>query len=364
MLLPILLSLFIYLRLLNAIIPFDGIIHRSTDGTSYAYLSPPKTGNHASFIEQMTPSGTLAIAWFTGGENEPNCSIALSLLHIDSQQFTPGVIVSERANYSNQNPVLFWDNQAQILHLYHSSQLGNAGETNSQIWHVQSKDQGATWSTAAPFYTISGSFDRNRIIPTMNNDGVLFPCYNTTTNSGYSFILRSSFINSSWTRINLPLTNNLIQPSIIRLNNSPQLRSFFRDRNAQSIYYSDSNDDGSTWSLPKVTSLPNNDAGIEGYTLKNGAVLMTFNNLNGTQQPRSPLTIALSYDNGLTWPYKRTIQIHADDNTTYIGEYSYPSLIQTSWTAPDDNDIHLVYTYDRQTIKYVRFNEKWIKQGF
>jgi predicted neuraminidase len=141
MLLPIFV-LFIHFSKLTATIPYDGIIHRSTDGSSYAFLSPPKTGNHAASIEQMTPSGTLAVAWFTGGEATPNCSIAVSLLEVGSQQFTAGVIVSERVNYSNQNPVLYWDNETQILHLYHSSRLGNTRETTSEIWHVQSKDRG------------------------------------------------------------------------------------------------------------------------------------------------------------------------------------------------------------------------------
>jgi predicted neuraminidase len=141
MLLPIFV-LFIHFSKLTATIPYDGIIHRSTDGSSYAFLSPPETGNHAASIEQMTPSGTLAVAWFTGGEGQPNCSIAVSLLEVGSQQFTAGVIVSERVNYSNQNPVLYWDNETQILHLYHSSRLGNTRETTSEIWHVQSKDRG------------------------------------------------------------------------------------------------------------------------------------------------------------------------------------------------------------------------------
>jgi predicted neuraminidase len=142
MLLSILFLLFIQLAELTAIIPFDGIIHRSTDGSSYAFLSPPQKSNHASSIEQMTPSGTLAVAWFTGGEGQPNCSIAVSLLEVGSQQFTAGIIASERVNYSNQNPVLYWDNETQILHLYHSSELGHTSESISEIWHLQSKDRG------------------------------------------------------------------------------------------------------------------------------------------------------------------------------------------------------------------------------
>jgi predicted neuraminidase len=138
----IILSLFLQFTELNAIIPFDGIIHRSIDGSSYAFLSSPRLGDHASFIEQITPSGNLAVAWFTGGENTPNCSIAVSLLEVGSQQFTAGVIVSERVNYTNQNPVLYWDNQTQILHLYHTSQIPQQAESYSIIWHAQSKDRG------------------------------------------------------------------------------------------------------------------------------------------------------------------------------------------------------------------------------
>ncbi|CAF1238569.1 unnamed protein product [Adineta ricciae] len=359
--LTIVVLLFIYVCELNGLIPYDGIIHRSSDGSSYAFLSPPNIGNHASFIEEITPSGTLAVAWFSGGEQQPNCSIALSLLELGSQQFKPGVIVSERMNYSNQNPVLYWNNQTQVLHLYHTQQLGHVKESYAQIWHLYSEDRGITWTSPEIFYSTLGGWDRNRIIPTFDKEGLIFPCYNSTLNHlDYSFIFRRSTSTSKFIRINMTESDNLVQPTIIRLDNSEKLRAFFRDRRFQCIYYSDSNDDGLTWTIPKATVLPNNNAAIQAYTLKSGAIIMAFDNLNGTK--RSPLTVALSYDNGMTWPYHRDVQIHDDDNSTFIGEYSYPSILQTSWTASDDNDIHLVYTYDRQTIKYVRFHENWVKQ--
>jgi len=138
----IILLLFIQLIKSNAVIPFDGIIHQSSDGSSYAFLSPPETGGHASSIEQMTPSGTLAVAYFSGGIGNPNCSIAVSLLTLGSKQFTPGVIVSEHVNYSNQNPLLYWDKDAQTLNLYHTTQIAHASDSTAEIWHLQSRDQG------------------------------------------------------------------------------------------------------------------------------------------------------------------------------------------------------------------------------
>jgi len=222
---------------------------------------------------------------------------------------------------------------------------------------------GVTWSSAEPFYTVPGAFDRNRIIPTLNGNGLILPCYNSTT-IPYSFILQLSPGMSIVNRTDIKESDYLIQPTVVRLPNSSQLRAFFRDKRGEWIYYADSNDDGLTWTTPKPTSLPSDDSAIEAYVLKSGALIMAFDNLNGRSPIRTPFTVALSYDNGITWPYLRDVQIHADDNTTYPKEeYSYPSLLQSFWSDSDGNDIHLVYTYNRLTIKYRRFNEKWVTQG-
>jgi predicted neuraminidase len=221
---------------------------------------------------------------------------------------------------------------------------------------------GATWSTPEPFYTLPGALDRNRIIPALNGNDLIFPCYNSTPIPS-SFILRLSSRMSILSHTDIKQSDYLIQPTVIRLPNSSQLRAFFRDKRGEWIYYADSNDDGSTWTIPKPTSLPNNNAAIEAYVLKSGAVIISFDNCHATNKVRTPLTVALSYDNGITWPYHRDIQAHYDDNATYAGEFSYPSILQSFWSDSDDNDIHIVYTYNRLTIKYRRFNEKWIKQG-
>ena len=173
----LLLSVYVTTAARAAPTPFDGIIRDAGDGSAAAFLSPPSGGNHASFIELMD-DGMLAIAWFTGGEGTPNCSIAVSTLTQGASAWTPGRIASTRTNYSNQNPVLFWEAATQTLHLYHSSQAtgGGGGEPTAQIWHTASRDRGTNWDTPAPFYTAAGAFDRNRIV-SLRTGGLLFPCY-------------------------------------------------------------------------------------------------------------------------------------------------------------------------------------------
>ena len=84
---------------------------------------------------------------------------------------------------------------------------------------------------------------------------------------------------------------------------------------------------------------------------------MVFDDQRGPGTPRSPLVIALSDDAGASWPAQRALQVH-DDNSTEVGEYSYPSLLQTS-----DGAIHVLFTYDRVCIKYVRVSEAWVRAG-
>ena len=337
-------------------IPFDGVIRPSADGSSYAFLPPPSGGNHAATIESL-PDGTLAVAWFTGGEGQPNCSIALSLLPPNGTSWSPGRVVSRRTNYSNQNPVLYYDDVAAALYLYHTSQAtgSGGGEETSQIWRTASLDGGLSWQPAAPFFTLPGAFTRNRIIP-LRTGGLLFPCYNSSpgTLQDYSFMLRSDAARATWSQISMPQSFDLIQPSVVRVQDF--LRAWLRDEHSVAIYYSDSLDEGLTWTLPARSWLPNDNAGIEALLLRDGTLAMVYDNVTGDGLPRSPLAISLSTDGGFSWPraLSRILQA-ADDNSTAVGEYSYPSLLQSA-----DGAIHVVYTYDHLTIKYMRFPQSWV----
>ena len=81
---------------------------------------------------------------------------------------------------------------------------------------------------------------------------------------------------------------------------------------------------------------------------------MLFNN---STKDRTPMAAALSSTGGKTWTRHRNLQVHDDNSTNVQGvEYSYPTVLQTP-----DGKIHAAYTYNRQTIKYVTFDEDWIQ---
>ncbi len=74
------------------------------------------------------------------------------------------------------------------------------------------------------------------------------------------------------------------------------------------------------------------------------------------------MSIALSDDDGVTWPAQRDIETgdgycmtnnSADRRNR---ELSYPSVVQTA-----DGTIHVAYTHHRQRIRHVALTEEWIR---
>ena len=189
---------------------------------------------------------------------------------------------------------------------------------------------------------------------------------------------------SGWGSEPIRHSNYLVQPSVVRLPPSADanvsvLRCYFRDRRAEHIYTSTSNDDGATWTVPVATSLPNNNAGIHASVLLSGAVAIAFNDMAGETKGdlRNRLAIALSDDGGATFPIQRLLESHSaadhEDNgavpataapsvsgvgPTTCNCYSYPTLAQSA-----DGFIHIAYTWQRRTIKYTRVTEVWIRNS-
>ena len=129
-----------------------------------------------------------------------------------------------------------------------------------------------------------------------------------------------------------------------------EMMAFFRNSDpARRVKRSVSADGGATWSAPELTDRLHPGGGIEALVLKNGHLLLIYNNKE--KSPRDKLAVALSTDRGQTWPHERQLE------DTPNGRFDYPSIIQTKYGT-----LHVTYSYNLKTIKHVQFNEAWVMQ--
>jgi predicted neuraminidase len=108
-----------------------------------------------------------------------------------------------------------------------------------------------------------------------------------------------------------------------------------------------SHDAGKTWTSITYNTLPNNDCGFDGVTLKDGRHLLVYNhstrNAPGTGgKGRAILTVAVS-DDGENWEAALVLD-YRDDGS----RYTYPAVIQSR-----DGLVHVTYTWHRKRIKHV-----------
>jgi predicted neuraminidase len=99
--------------------------------------------------------------------------------------------------------------------------------------------------------------------------------------------------------------------------------------------------------------------------LASGALLAVYNASDHFRY-RTPLSVALSLDEGLTWPYVRhledregefTYRTDRLDNSGSV-EFSYPAAVQDA-----EGYLHVTYTNCRENIKHAVFNEGWLLNG-
>jgi alpha-L-rhamnosidase len=108
-----------------------------------------------------------------------------------------------------------------------------------------------------------------------------------------------------------------------------------------------SSDGGRHWEPLSLASLPNNNSGLDGVSLRDGRQLLVYNHvlpkpeLPRGKGARTPLNVAVSRD-GKKWFAAAVLE------DSPIGQYSYPSVIQAR-----DGRVHVVYTWRRRGIKHV-----------
>ena len=92
-------------------------------------------------VVEQTKSGRLHMGWFSGSaEGHAGVSIVYSSLNASSggagSAFGNATTLSQRPGYSNQNAVLYADDKASTLHVFHSQQQAGMGESAATVWHL------------------------------------------------------------------------------------------------------------------------------------------------------------------------------------------------------------------------------------
>ncbi|MCE7041369.1 exo-alpha-sialidase [Dyadobacter sp. CY312] len=323
----------------------DGIIK---DEFIFEKTSFPES--HAATIAE-TPDGLIS-AWF-GGTKERNPDVGIWTSRLVNGHWTPPVevangIVNDTLRYACWNPVLYQVPKGDLLLFY---KVG----PNVAGWKgylISSKDHGKTWSkpTALP----EGFLGPVKNKPLLLANGELW-CPSSTEGDGWKvhFEVTSDF-GKTWRKvgpINDGKTINAIQPSILIYPNG-DLQILCRSRN-RSVAESWSGDQGKTWSAMVLTNMPNNNSGTDAVTLKDGRQLLAYNHVKTPEKEkkgaRTPLNIAISKD-GKNWDAALVLE------DSPVSQYSYPSVIQSA-----DGMVHVVYTWRRQRIKYVKIDPAKLK---
>ena len=384
----------------------DGLLQQHPDDATrqVADLPSPRVQAHAANL-MVLGDGALACVWFGGSmEGRSDISVFMSRLAPGAQQWSEPVQLSHDTERSEQNPILFPAPDGTLL-LLHTAQL--SGHQNTAVVRVRrSADHGQTWSATETLADApAGTFVRQPIH--VHHDGSwLLPVFYCRAEAGQpwdgshddSGVLRSTDQGHTWQRISVPGSLGCVHMNIVPAANGQSLLAFFRSRWADHIYRTQSDDGGLTWQTPLPTVLPNNNSSVQALRLADGRLAMIFNAssaANATERreslydeledtgegargatvaapaarkafwgaPRAPMTLALSADDGLTWPWQRNLEVgdgwcmSNDSEQGRNREYSYPSLRQDA-----DGTLHLAYTVFRQHIRHVRLQPDWATQ--
>ncbi len=378
-----------------------GILTTSDSDRTEAYLPSPMVQNHASFLHRQA-DGSLICAWFGGSlEGKSDISIYASVLAAGASVWGPPQQLSSDPDHSEQNPVLFQAPDGRLL-LFHTSQpSGNQDECRIRMSEIitDAADPTRLRTTEGRYLDLPrGSFVRAPVA--VRADGTwLLPIFRCIPRPGQKWngshdtaaVGISEDGGATWRLEELSQSIGCVHMSPVALADT-MMAAFFRRRQADFVYRTESQDAGRTWSTPVATDLPNNNSSIAAIALDDGRVAVICNPVNAAASPdrrtslydelgeeddrpeadptggcapiwgvpRAPVVVCISSDGGLTFPQRIQIEdgpgtcLSNDSTDGRNKEMSYPWLL-----ADQDGSLHIAYTYHRRAIKYVRLAPGW-----
>jgi predicted neuraminidase len=316
----------------------------------------PGKYKHPAAITELD-NGDLYLAYYGGsGEYSADSAVHWSRLRKGETKWSTPRVIFPRPKPPEGNPVV-WQAPDGVVWLF---SLVRSGETwsTSRITVRTSTDGARTWTEPDIITKEAGMMVRAKPIVLAGGD-YLLPIYHETGNDPErtapdtcSLFLRYDAKHKKWsesTRIKSRLGN--LQPAVAAITDNYLVcycrhGGDYEPRNDGYLVRSESHDGGRTWAPGKDAPFPNPNAAADFMKLKNGHLLLVYND---SMSQRTPLAVAISTDNDKSYPYRRNL-------AEGPGDFAYPYAIQTR-----DGKIHVIYTSDRRSvINHATFDESAI----
>ncbi len=324
----------------------DGFIHDELPGLMA----------HVASIAPLA-HGRMAAVWYAGSR-EGASDVAIFLAEFDGRQWQTPRLLVDRQSCSRDtamrvkkigNPVIFRDLESRLWLVY--SSVFEGGWSTTSLNYQISSDSGKTWTPSrklflSPLFNLTYNVKNKAIL--LDDGSFLLPVYHELLTKRSALVhVKLDAEKVTYEIRRMTFQGKAIQPALLSLGGR-RLMALFRNMDGGHVLAAESDDMGCAWSIPRPLELPNPNAGFDVIRLDAGTLLAAINN---SFEDRSDLSLAISDDEGASWQIAHRLQ-HQPGN-----EYSYPSL------AIDDLGlIHLVYTYERKSIKHMVFNEAWLRE--
>lgn len=351
---------------------------------------------HSSTIVE-TPGGDILACWFhgSGERTAPDVVLQGSRLKKGSREWSPVFPMADTPNIPDCNPVLYIDPQGELwlfwiavpadrwedsLLRFRKSRDFEGEGPPKWYWQdllllkpgqkfVTALEAGFSRVENLPGYGAKTPQEQRKILNMAGNlslrqrgwmprthiiqlssGRILFPLYSDGFMVG---IMAISDDNAHSWRLGSPIPGlGLNQPAVAERKDGT-LVAYLRDEGPppKRILYSESRDQGETWSPAIDLEIPNPNTSLEVLVLKDGRWVMVFNDI---ERGRYQLSIALSEDEGDSWKWKRVL------DKSEGGKFHYPFIFQGA-----DGLLHISYTYQPgentgKSIKHVTLDTEWI----
>ncbi|MCX8065444.1 MAG: exo-alpha-sialidase [Candidatus Hydrogenedentes bacterium] len=332
-------------RSVNPEIEIKKVFGEETSGGKY---------KHPASITQLE-NGDLYLAYYGGsGEYEDDTKVFGARLPKGEEKWIGPFVIADTPWRGEGNPVV-WQGPDGILWLFYVVRYGDTWCT-SRIHFKISKDNGETWSDSAVLTFEPGMMVRCKPL-LLPGRRILLPAYRETGDDpeftapdtcSVFFIFDMNA--KKWTQSNYVHSRlGNLQPSVVMLSDTHLLAYCRRGGGYDPIpdgfvVKTESFDGGKTWTDGVDTKFVNPNSAVDLLRLRNGHLLLFYND---SPAERSPLSIAISTDNGNTWNIKRDLVRGKD-------AYAYPYAIELQ-----DGKIALVFTsHERTQINLAIFEEE------